>query len=90
MSFLVIDLATNTGCYRGLWLPQHETVFLSNPLPKLQFDLWVWVFTQVEFFLENISNSILLSRVYHGLGYATYNVNIKFSIHCKTMIINDR
>ena len=45
--------------------------------------------TQVEFFLENISNSILLSRLDHGLGYATYNA-IKVSIHCKPMITNDR
>ena len=29
--------------------------------------------TQVAFFLEKISNSVLLSRLDYGLRYATYN-----------------
>ena len=44
--------------------------------------------TQVVFFLEKISNSILSLKLYYGLGYATYNV-LKFFIHCKPMITND-
>ena len=45
--------------------------------------------TRAAFFLEKISNSVLLLRLDYSLGYATYNV-LEFFIHFKPMITNDR
>ena len=44
---------------------------------------------KLHFSWEKISNSILLSRLDNGLGYATFNV-LKLFIYGKTMITNGR